>query len=123
MKRQLISRLRADTGQTSQVEFKQDLLCSEFPCLKRYNINASDPHIELFDLEISLRFKRGFLSLSHSFHLSSLSAMGKVIKSNRKGKGSVYQSFTCGRAGAVSFKRLDYAERNGYAKGRITLFK
>ena len=45
--------------------------------------------------------------------------MGKVIKNCRKGKGSVYRSFTCGRAGAVSFKRLDYAERNGYTKGVV----
>lgn len=45
--------------------------------------------------------------------------MGKVIRPCRKGKGSVYRSHVCGRAGAVSFKRYDYAERNGYAKGVV----
>jgi len=45
--------------------------------------------------------------------------MGKIIRSCRRGKGSVFKSHTCGRAGKASFKRLDYTERNGYAKGVV----
>ena len=46
--------------------------------------------------------------------------MGKVIKSQRKGKGSVFKSHTCGRKGATAYKRQDFAERNGYSKGIVT---
>jgi large subunit ribosomal protein L8e len=44
--------------------------------------------------------------------------MGKVIRSCRKGKGSVFKAHTHGRKGAVSMKRQDFAERHGYVKVR-----
>ena len=46
--------------------------------------------------------------------------MGKVIRSQRRGKGSVFRSHTSGRAGRASYKRQDFAERNGYTKGIVT---
>lgn len=46
--------------------------------------------------------------------------MGKTIKNQRKGKGSVFRSHTAGRSGATAYKRQDFAERNGYAKGIVT---
>ena len=45
--------------------------------------------------------------------------MGKVIRSCRKGKGSVFKAHTSGRQGAVAMKRQDYAERHGYVKGVV----
>lgn len=45
--------------------------------------------------------------------------MGKVIRSCRKGKGSVFKAHTVGRKGAVSLKKNDYAERHGYVKGVV----
>jgi large subunit ribosomal protein L8e len=45
--------------------------------------------------------------------------MGKVIRGCRRGKGSVFRAHTTGRKGAVGFKRQDYAERHGYAKGVV----
>eukprot|EP01006_Ploeotia_vitrea_P015882 TRINITY_DN46249_c0_g1_i1.p1 TRINITY_DN46249_c0_g1~~TRINITY_DN46249_c0_g1_i1.p1 ORF type:complete len:256 (+),score=-7.10 TRINITY_DN46249_c0_g1_i1:56-823(+) len=45
--------------------------------------------------------------------------MGKVIRPQRKGKGSVYRSHTCGREGAARYKKLDFAERHGYVKGVV----
>jgi large subunit ribosomal protein L8e len=45
--------------------------------------------------------------------------MGKVIRSQRKGKGSVYRAHTCGRKGPMAMKRYDYAERHGYVKGVV----
>jgi len=45
--------------------------------------------------------------------------MGKVIRSQRKGKGSVFRSHTCGRQGPAKFKKLDFAERHGYVKGVV----
>jgi large subunit ribosomal protein L8e len=45
--------------------------------------------------------------------------MGKVVLSQRRGKGSVYRAHTCGRQGAVAMKRYDYAERHGYVKGVV----
>jgi large subunit ribosomal protein L8e len=46
--------------------------------------------------------------------------MGKTIKNQRKGKGSIFRSHTAGRSGATAYKRQDFAERNGYAKGIVT---
>jgi len=45
--------------------------------------------------------------------------MGKVIRSCRKGKGSVFKAHTTGRKGAVALKKLDFAERHGYVKGVV----
>jgi ribosomal protein L2 len=45
--------------------------------------------------------------------------MGKVIRPQRKGKGSVYRAHTTGRKGPVAFKRQDYSERHGYVKGVV----
>jgi len=45
--------------------------------------------------------------------------MGKVIRPQRKGKGSVFTAHTCGRKGAVSLKKLDFAEKHGYVKGVV----
>lgn len=45
--------------------------------------------------------------------------MGKVIRPQRKGKGSVFRSHTSKRKGAVKLKKLDYAERHGYCKGVV----
>lgn len=45
--------------------------------------------------------------------------MGKVVRSQRFGKGSVYKAHTCGRQGAVGMKRADFAERHGYVKGVV----
>ena len=45
--------------------------------------------------------------------------MGKVIRPQRKGKGSIFRSHTCGREGVARYKKLDYAERHGYVKGVV----
>jgi large subunit ribosomal protein L8e len=45
--------------------------------------------------------------------------MGKVIRGCRKGKGSVFKSHTVGRKGAVSMKKVDFAEIHGYVKGVV----
>jgi len=45
--------------------------------------------------------------------------MGKVIRSCRRGKGSVFKSHTSGRIGAMGMKRADYTERKGYSKGVV----
>lgn len=45
--------------------------------------------------------------------------MGKVVRSQRFGAGSIFKAHTTGRKGAVSLKRADYAERHGYVKGVV----
>ena len=45
--------------------------------------------------------------------------MGKVIRGCRRGKGSVFRSHTSGRQGKAAYKRQDFAERHGYAKGIV----
>ena len=45
--------------------------------------------------------------------------MGRVIRSQRKGAGSVFRSHTHTRKGAARLRPLDYAERHGYVKGLV----
>jgi len=46
-------------------------------------------------------------------------AMGRVIRGQRKGAGSVFRSHTTHRKGAAKLRCLDYAERHGFVKGVI----
>jgi len=46
--------------------------------------------------------------------------MGRVIRAQRKGAGSVFVSKTHYRKGAAKLRSADYAERNGYVKGLVT---
>jgi len=45
--------------------------------------------------------------------------MGRVIRGQRKGAGSVFKSHNKHRKGAAKLRSLDYAERHGYIKGII----
>lgn len=45
--------------------------------------------------------------------------MGRVIRAQRKGAGSVFKSHTKHRKGAPKLRPLDYAERHGYIKGVV----
>jgi len=45
--------------------------------------------------------------------------MGRVIRAQRKGRGSVFKAHTNGRQGRPIFRALDYAERHGYIRGVI----
>lgn len=42
--------------------------------------------------------------------------MGRMIRSQRKGKGSIFKSHTKKRKGAAKLRAVDYAERHGYIK-------
>src|SRR3989338_3497486 len=45
--------------------------------------------------------------------------MGRVIRSQRKGAGSVFRSHTHTRKGAARLRPLDSAERHGYVRGLV----
>ena len=45
--------------------------------------------------------------------------MGKTIRGQRKGAGTVFRSHSHHRKGAVKLRRLDYSERHGYVKGVV----
>jgi hypothetical protein len=45
--------------------------------------------------------------------------MGRVIRAQRKGAGSVFRSHTKHRKGAPRLRALDFAERHGYIKGVV----
>jgi hypothetical protein len=45
--------------------------------------------------------------------------MGRVIRAQRKGAGSVFRSHTKHRKGAPRLRALDFAERHGYMKGVV----
>ena len=42
--------------------------------------------------------------------------MGRVIRSQRKGRGSIFKAHTKHRKGAAKLRAMDYAERHGYIK-------
>jgi len=45
--------------------------------------------------------------------------MGKVIKSQRKGRGSVFTTHGAKRFGPANYRPLDFSERNGYMRGVV----
>jgi large subunit ribosomal protein L8e len=45
--------------------------------------------------------------------------MGRVIRAQRKGAGSVFKSHTKHRKGAAKLRAPDYSERHGYIKGLV----
>ncbi len=45
--------------------------------------------------------------------------MGRVIRGQRKGRGSIFRSHNTHRKGAAALRVLDAAERNGYIKGVV----
>ncbi|CAI4964103.1 BBT_HP_G0053810.mRNA.1.CDS.1 [Saccharomyces cerevisiae] len=45
--------------------------------------------------------------------------MGRVIRNQRKGAGSIFTSHTRLRQGAAKLRTLDYAERHGYIRGIV----
>merc|ERR1712220_48764 len=50
---------------------------------------------------------------------SFASRMGRVIRGQRKGAGSVFKAHTKHRRGPAKFRNLDFAERQGYIKGVV----
>jgi len=50
---------------------------------------------------------------------SSGFAMGRIIRGQRKGRGSIFTSHTKHRKGACKLRPLDYAEKNGYVRGVV----
>jgi large subunit ribosomal protein L8e len=45
--------------------------------------------------------------------------MGRIIRGQRKGRGSIFVSHTKHRKGAVKLRPIDYAEKNGYVRGVV----
>jgi len=45
--------------------------------------------------------------------------MGRVIRAQRKGRGSVFKSHTTHRVGPAKLRSIDFAERSGYLRGLV----
>ena len=45
--------------------------------------------------------------------------MGRRIRVQRQGAGSIFKAHTCKRQGAARFRPIDYAERNGFIHGLV----
>ena len=45
--------------------------------------------------------------------------MGRVIRAQRKGAGSVFKAHNKHRKGAPKLRAIDFAERHGYIKGVV----
>merc|ERR1711904_5886 len=48
-----------------------------------------------------------------------LVSMGRVIRAQRKGRGSIFKARVHHRKGAAKLRPLDYAERNGFIRGTV----
>lgn len=48
-------------------------------------------------------------------------AMGRVIRSQRKGPGGIFKAITKNRKGAAKLRTLDFAERHGFLKVKAML--
>merc|ERR1712196_611492 len=46
-------------------------------------------------------------------------AMGRVIRTQRKGRGSIFTSHTRLRKGTAKLRNIDFAEKNGFIKGVV----
>jgi ribosomal protein L2 len=46
-------------------------------------------------------------------------SQGRVIRGQRKGRGSIFTSQTKHRKGACGLRGVDFAERNGYVRGVV----
>ena len=44
---------------------------------------------------------------------------GRIIRGQRKGRGSIFKSHTKHRKGATGLRPLDFAERNGFIRGVV----
>jgi len=45
--------------------------------------------------------------------------MGRIIRAQRKGRGSIFKAAVFHRKGAAKFRTLDYAEKHGFIKGMV----
>ena len=45
--------------------------------------------------------------------------MGRVIRTQRKGRGGIFTANNKNKKGEARLRQLDYSERNGYVKGCI----
>ena len=63
---------------------------------------------------------RGLASRPEAPTLVARPQMGRVIRSQRKGRGSIFTSHTTHRKGPARHRTLDAAERNGYIKGVVS---
>merc|ERR1712194_724016 len=46
-------------------------------------------------------------------------AMGRVIRTQRKGRGSIFTAHTRLRKGAAKLRNIDFSEKNGFIKGVV----
>lgn len=49
--------------------------------------------------------------------------MGRVIRGQRKGAGSVFKAHVKHRKGAAKLRHIDFAERHGYIKGIVKVME
>lgn len=49
--------------------------------------------------------------------------MGRRIRSQRKGRGSVFKSHNKHRKGPAKLRSVDFAERHGYIRGLVCVLK
>jgi len=45
--------------------------------------------------------------------------MGRIIRTQRKGRGSIFKSHNHHRKGAAKLRPRDYSENHGYVKGVV----
>lgn len=63
-----------------------------------------------------------FLCTQLNYHVLQFT-MGRVIRGQRKGAGSVFKAHVKHRKGAAKLRHIDFAERHGYIKGIVKVLE
>merc|ERR1711881_707985 len=58
-------------------------------------------------------------STPQQFESTTTAAMGRVIRNQRKGRGSIFTANTRLNKAPAKFRNLDYSERHGYLRGVV----
>lgn len=76
-------------------------------------------HVKSYRDELSIGFVFFAVLLNIVVCIAGNIIMGRVIRAQRKGAGSVFRSHTKHRKGAPKLRNLDYSEKYGYIKGVV----
>ncbi|PRD21769.1 UNVERIFIED_CONTAM: RpL8 [Trichonephila clavipes] len=64
-------------------------------------------------------WQQSSLSWASIYIVFTWNEMGRVVRAQRKGRGSVFKSHTKHRVGVPKLRAVDFAERHGYIKGIV----
>lgn len=71
------------------------------------------------NMKLTVMLERCFVVVLVDVFVLLQLTMGRVIRGQRKGAGSVFKAHVKHRKGAAKLRHIDFAERHGYIKGIV----